>query len=38
MVKLIQNIPTANNGKHKYNNSIIKQLEFHKDSLLELAE
>jgi hypothetical protein len=40
MVKLIYNIPTANNGEqHKDdNNNITKYLELKKDSLLDLAE
>jgi hypothetical protein len=40
MVKLIQNIPIANNGEqHKDNNNgIAKYLESNKDNLLDLAE
>jgi hypothetical protein len=37
MVKLIQNIPSANDGEHD-NNNIIKYLEFNKDNILDLAE
>jgi predicted DNA-binding protein YlxM (UPF0122 family) len=38
MVKLIQNIPSANDGKYEDNNNIIKYLESNKDSLLYLTE
>jgi hypothetical protein len=39
MVKLIQNIPSANDGEqYKDNNYITKYLELKKDSLLDLAE
>ena len=38
MVKLIQNIPRANDRKHKDNNSITKYLEFNKDRILTLTE
>ena len=40
MVKLIQNIPCANDGKqHKDNDiNITKYLEFNKDTVLNLAE
>jgi hypothetical protein len=40
MVKLIQNIPIVNNGKHNdnNNNNIIKYLVINKDSILELTE
>ena len=39
MVKLIQNIPSANDGKQdKDNNSITKYLEFNKDRILTLTE
>jgi F0F1-type ATP synthase gamma subunit len=40
MVKLIQNIPSANDGEQneENNNNAIKYLEFNKDSLLYLAE
>jgi hypothetical protein len=40
MVKLVQNIPTVNNGKHNdnNNNNIIKYLVINKDSILELTE
>jgi hypothetical protein len=40
MVKLIYNIPSANNGEQNEdnNNNITKYLEFNKDTLLDLAE
>ena len=38
MVKLIQNIPCANDGEHKDNYNIIKYLQSNKDSILDLAE
>jgi F0F1-type ATP synthase gamma subunit len=41
MIKLIQNIPNANDGEqHKddNNDNAIKYLEFNKDSILDLAE
>jgi hypothetical protein len=40
MVKLIQNIPTGNDGEqHKdNNNNAIKYLESNKDNILDLAE
>jgi hypothetical protein len=37
MVKLIQNIPSANDGE-QYNNNITKYLESNKESVLYLAE
>jgi hypothetical protein len=37
MVKLIQNIPSANDSE-QYNNNIIKYLESNKDKILDLAE
>jgi hypothetical protein len=39
MVKLIQNMPSVNDGEqHKDNNNIVKYLESNKDSILGLAE
>ena len=39
MVKLIQNIPCANDGEqYKDNDNITKYLEANKDSLLDLSE
>jgi hypothetical protein len=40
MVRLVQNMPSANNGEQykDNNNNITKYLEFNKDTLLELAE
>jgi F0F1-type ATP synthase gamma subunit len=40
MIKLIQNIPSANDGEQDKddNNNIIKYLEFNKDSILYLTE
>ena len=39
MVKLIQNIPSANDGgQHKDNNNITKYLELNKDRILNLGE
>jgi hypothetical protein len=41
MVKLIQNIPSANDGeqyKDNNNNNIVKYLEFNKDCILNLSE
>ena len=38
MLKLIQNIPRANDGEQHKDNNVIKYLEFNKDSLLNLAE
>jgi hypothetical protein len=41
MVKLIQNIPSANDGEHHKdndNNNAIKYLELNKDSILYLTE
>jgi hypothetical protein len=38
MVKLIQNIPSANDGENKDNNNITKYLESNKYSILDLAE
>ncbi|HEX5904668.1 MAG TPA: hypothetical protein VFY50_01330 [Candidatus Nitrosocosmicus sp.] len=39
MIKLIQNMSSANDGEqYKENNNIVKYLEFNKDSILDLAE
>ena len=39
MVKLIQNIPSANDGgQHKDNNNITKYLELNKDRIVNLGE
>ncbi|HKG30944.1 MAG TPA: hypothetical protein VKA91_06700, partial [Nitrososphaeraceae archaeon] len=38
MVKIIQNMPSANDGEHKDNNNIVKYLQSNKDSILDLAE
>jgi hypothetical protein len=39
MIKLIQNMPSANDGEqYKDNNNIVKYLESNKDSILGLAE
>jgi hypothetical protein len=38
MVKLIQNIFTANDGEQNKDNNITKYIESNKDSLLDLAE
>jgi AraC-like DNA-binding protein len=39
MVKLIQNIPSANNGEqYKDNNNIVKYFELNKDRILNLCE
>ena len=39
MIKLIQNIPSANDGgQYKDNNNIIKYLELNKDAILNLTE
>ena len=39
MIKLIYNIPRANDGEqHEDPNNIIQYLEFNKDNLLDLAE
>ena len=38
MVKLIQNIPSANDGKQYIGNNATKYLESYKDSILDLAE
>jgi hypothetical protein len=38
MVKLVQNIPSANDGEQHEDNNITKYLESNKDTLLDLAE
>jgi hypothetical protein len=38
MVKLIQNIPCANDGEHKDNNNTIQYFESNKDRILNLGE
>jgi hypothetical protein len=38
MIKLIQNIFTANDGEQNKDNNIIKYMESNKDSLLDLAD
>ena len=38
IVKLIQNIPSANDGEHKDNNNIIKYLESNKDRIINLSK
>jgi hypothetical protein len=40
MVRLVQNMPSANNGEQykDNNNNITKYLEFNKDSLIDLAK
>jgi hypothetical protein len=38
MIKLIQNMPSANDHDNKDNNNIIKYLESNKDNILNLAE
>jgi hypothetical protein len=38
MVKLIQNIFTANDGEQNKDNNITKYMESNKDSLLDLAD
>jgi hypothetical protein len=38
IVKLIQNIPSANDGEHKDNNNIIKYLESNKDRIIDLSK
>jgi hypothetical protein len=39
MIKLIQNMPSANNDDHKDdNNNIIKYIEVNKNSILNLTE
>ena len=38
MIKLIQNIFTANDGEQNNDNNIIKYMESNKDRLLDLAD
>src|SRR5215212_4034065 len=38
MIKIIQNMPSANDDQHKGDNNIVKYLECNKDSILGLAE
>ena len=38
MIRLIQNMPSANDGEQNKDNNIIKYFEFNKDTLLDLAE
>jgi hypothetical protein len=38
MVKLIQNIPSANDGEQNKDNTTVKYLEFNKDRIIDLSK